>query len=90
MSRGAGKWQRRVLEALEERPALFVVHLLPERFTRSEYVALLRAVNTLERAGRVGVDRYWCWATKPGRVVVRRPGVSVSVDKLLDSQLINI
>lgn len=89
MSRGAGKWQRRVLEALAERPAWFVVHLLPQPFTRSEYVALLRAVGALVQSGRVEVDRYQCWATKPGRIVVRRPGVAVSVDKLLDSHLIN-
>ena len=89
MSRGAGKWQRRILEALEQRPAWFVVSLLPEQFTRAEYVALLRAVGVLEQAGRVEVDRYQCWATKPGRLVVRRPGAAVNVDKIPESHFVN-
>lgn len=90
MSRGPGRWQRLVIEGLERRPAYYVVSLLPEKFTRAQYSALLRAVASLEERGRIEVDRYHCWATKPGRVVVRRPGARVSVDEIPESRFINI
>jgi hypothetical protein len=40
MSRGLGVWQRRLLAALEERPTVSLVDVLPRPYARSQYVAL--------------------------------------------------
>ena len=58
MSRGPGKWQRVVLDALKVKPVFFAgeyfrVRVLGRPLTRPEDVALRRAVRQLERAGLV-------------------------------------
>jgi hypothetical protein len=40
MSRGLGVWRRRLLAALEERPTVSLVDVLPRPYARSQYVAL--------------------------------------------------
>jgi hypothetical protein len=67
MSRGPGKWQRAVLDALEAKPVFFPAArfrvLLGRQLTRPEDVALRRAVRQLERAGLVETALLW-WRDK--------------------------
>lgn len=55
MSRGPGRWQRRILEAVADGP-IYLRDLLPEQYTRSQYSALHRAATTLADAGAIS---YW-------------------------------
>jgi len=80
MSRGAGKWQTLLLDALDRHQAFYAADLLSPGYTRAQYVALLRALNVLERSGVAAVDRYTAWAASGRRVVVRRPGRAVHRD----------
>jgi len=75
MSRGPGKWQRRILARLTHSNTYWLRTLLPRHAGRSEYNALLRAALTLEAAGSILLDRY-CWGATPGtgRTAVRRVG----------------
>jgi len=73
MSRGLGVWQRRLLAALEERPTVSLVDVLPRPYARSQYVALHRAAWSLRGKGKVDIhhaqrkdtcgyaDRSPCW-----------------------------
>src|SRR5262245_51333512 len=71
MSRGPGKWQRRILETLEKNPKA-KLHLRGASY--AETVAITRAARALERAGRCVVVRLWDddhrtvrpWAFAPG------------------------
>ena len=47
MSRGLGRWQRTLIVALEEHPELILTDLLPPGYSRSQYVALHRAAESL-------------------------------------------
>lgn len=58
MSRGPGKWQRLILEAVEEHGAVWVNSLIPANATRSEHVALLRASMQLTRRGMIDSYRW--------------------------------
>lgn len=78
MSRGPGKWQRTALEALERVQAIYVQELLPAEHSRSDYVAMLRAIRSLERAGRISVTRYQHWGLQSGRIVIHCCGTRVS------------
>jgi len=55
MSRGLGVWQRRLLAALEERPTVSLVDVLPRPYARSQYVALHRAAWSLRGKGKVDI-----------------------------------
>jgi hypothetical protein len=55
MSRGLGVWQRRLLAALEERPTVSLVDVLPRPHARSQYVALHRAAWSLRGKGKVDI-----------------------------------
>jgi hypothetical protein len=78
MSRGLGHWQRGILAALERYPAVYLMDLLPRPRTRAQVVALNRAARQLADAGKVETLHWLCRATKPGFVVVTRPGHSVN------------
>lgn len=56
MSKGPGKWQRLILDALERCEWVFVVDLLPEEHTPSDYSAVMRAASVLARQGRLSVS----------------------------------
>jgi len=59
MSRGPGKWERAILDALGQVPAFYLTDLLPTPHTRSQTVALNRAARNLADAGKV---QMWKWA----------------------------
>jgi len=61
MSKGPGKWERAILQALEEVPAFYLTDLLPDPHTRSQTVALNRAARNLCDAGEIELLR---WLTR--------------------------
>ena len=69
MSRGLGVWQRRLLAALEERPTVSLVDVLPRPYARSQYVALHRAAWSLRGKGKVDIHH----AQGKGHMWVCRP-----------------
>jgi hypothetical protein len=69
MSRGLGVWQRRLLAALEERPTVSLVDVLPRPHARSQYVALHRAAWSLRWKGKVDIHH----AQRKGHMWVCRP-----------------
>lgn len=89
MSRGPGKWQRRILELAAEADWFYLIDVMPERHTRSDYVAARRAAWQLKRRGRIdlqwwqGVNRLLA-SRGPYRLVVMRPGAQVP--NLLDAK----
>jgi hypothetical protein len=70
MSRGPGRWQRLLLNTLNERACFYVADLLPAGHSRADRVALFRAAAQLERAGRVVLVYFMCG--RPRVVVARR------------------
>jgi hypothetical protein len=92
MSRGPGKWQRAVLDALEAKPVFFPGQrfrvLLGRALTRPEDVALRRAVRQLERAGLVETAMVWSGdkialaVGKPGAAVDGKPLKELSVARV--------
>lgn len=55
MSKGPGRWQRIILEALESGEEPAISDLLPEGSTRSDYQNLMRAARKLNKQGKVGI-----------------------------------
>jgi hypothetical protein len=95
MSRGPGRWQRAILDALESRPLLLPLsdYFRPALASRSDYRALLRAAHSLEAAGRCDLLRLWSddgpdrrlvlCACRPGHVLKDgRPAKTVSVERV--------
>ena len=80
MSKGPGKWQRVIINALETHQAVYVLSLLPEGYTKSDYSAILRAANSLEAAVKIETDRYQCGMP---RFVAKRPGYHVARDSVV-------
>jgi len=73
MGRGPGKWQRLILdEVVEQRQWRYLIGLLPEDHTMTEYKALWRAADTLWRKGRIEWLNYRCGWRK---VLIGPPGV---------------
>ena len=82
MSRGPGKWQRLILNTLQEQEGVFLCDLLPKkqgsfRVYHTDYSQIERAVRTLEHRKAIAVQRsrkllYPC----PCRVFITRPGVT--------------
>jgi hypothetical protein len=58
MSRGPGKWERAILQALERVPAFYLTDLLPDPHTRSQTVALNRAMRKLADAYKIEIVRW--------------------------------
>jgi len=58
MSKGPGKWQRTILDALETQESVFLRDLLPGNYSSADYSAIHRAANKLLEDGKV-------WITKP-------------------------
>jgi hypothetical protein len=74
MSRGHGKWERAILEALERRATFYLTELLPTPHTRSQVSALNRAARKLANASKIETRRYSCRAEGKGFIMVIRPG----------------
>ena len=77
MSRGAGRWQRGILSALEKHPAVYLMDLLPQPRTRSQVVALNRAARQLASAYKVEIHRWMGRVGFSGFITVARPGYPV-------------
>jgi hypothetical protein len=71
MSKGYGKWERAILEALKCVPAFYLADLLPDPHTRSQTVALNRAARNLFDAGKIETTHEVCGSP---RLSVHRPG----------------
>jgi len=69
VSRGLGVWPRRLLAALEERPTVSLVDVLPRPYARSQYVALHRAAWSLRGKGKVDIHH----SQRKGHMWVCRP-----------------
>jgi hypothetical protein len=82
MSRGPGKWQRAILDALETHEWIFLRDVLPPEHTPSQHRACRRAARQLRTQGRGSLDRLLRpWRLLPadgytlGTMLVLRPGV---------------
>lgn len=53
MSRGAGIWERRILEATEQNEWTTLYDLLPADHTHAQLSAIVRAANQLRRKGMI-------------------------------------
>jgi hypothetical protein len=56
MSRGPGRWQRAILEALEAHDYIFLWHILPRGHTRGQRFACHRAAQRLAKKGLVTLE----------------------------------
>jgi hypothetical protein len=85
MSRGPGRWQRLILEALGRWECFYLRAVLPAGDTRSDRLAVVRAANRLAAQGRLWMDTYGGLTHYPieatGRVVVSRPDVVPTHDR---------
>jgi hypothetical protein len=72
MSHGPGKWQRKILEALQEREGFYLREVAGD--SRSEYSAFHRAACTLYGMGRIEILRYTAGACGYNKVFIRRAG----------------
>lgn len=80
VSRGPGKWQRAILDALTEHDYFYLIDLLPVEYDRNEYKALYRAAYQLYRAGKIGMQCFTFGTTYGGsRLCITRRGVSFNV-----------
>jgi hypothetical protein len=61
VSKGPGKWERAILEALDSAPAFYLSDLLPMPHTRAQIVALNRAARNLADAGKIATCH---WLTR--------------------------
>jgi len=99
MSRGPGKWQRLILDAVDENGWCVVCDLLPEDAKHAQVSAINRAAHTLADAGEV--DLFWrsrqTTTTNPrsyrGRcsptvVVVMKPGTEAPIQTYQDGEMI--
>ncbi len=63
MSRGLGRWQQVILNALTETPGMLLRALLEQECgqapTRAEYSVLYRAATLLAKQGQCVVERVW-------------------------------
>jgi hypothetical protein len=80
MSRGPGRWQRLILEALGRWECFYLRAVLPPGDTRSDRLAVVRAAQGRLRMDTVGrLSHYPIEAT--GHVVVSRPAVVPTHDR---------
>jgi hypothetical protein len=74
MSRGPGRWQRSIVGALADRPAVWLRDLLPRQYSASEYQALYRAARRLSNRGTIAL---WSGGFSHSRLVLAKPGYQV-------------
>jgi hypothetical protein len=74
MSRGFGKLQRVIMQALEQHVAFFARDLLPLEPTRAQQQALQRAICTLHDNGKIAIGRWYGRHPSGGHVVIYRYG----------------
>jgi len=84
MSKGFGVKQRQILAEVEKRPlGFYLIELLPEKHTESEYQSLFRAFNNLYRGGHLNaiVYMYGPRQYQFGRVLIYKPGLARPVNR---------
>jgi hypothetical protein len=77
MSRGPGKWQRIIINALKQEPAVYLMDLLLDHcrhHKHKQYVALHRAAVTLWKKGRIAMSTYEFGVGSWARVLLHRAG----------------
>ena len=74
MSKGPGKWERAILQALEQAAAFYLTDLLPVPHTRSQTVALNRAARKLEDTGKIEIARWMFAGGGYGYLTIFRAG----------------
>jgi hypothetical protein len=57
MSRGPGRWQRAILDALQAQDYISLWYILPRGHTRGQRFACRRAAQRLAQQGRVTIER---------------------------------
>jgi hypothetical protein len=81
MSRGHGKWERLIMQTLDQREAFYLLELFPpgrapwEHRSDLRIRALRRAARNLGNAGKV--RRFYDSRDRQRRLVIARPGVGV-------------
>src|SRR5262245_28482180 len=73
MSRGPGKWQRAILEALQTREQFYLTEILPEPTAATQsrrafghmQMAALRAAQRLAAQGRIVLNATRRWTNRP-------------------------
>jgi hypothetical protein len=58
MSKGPGKWQRAILERLDQVDYFYLMELLPIDYYRTDYKALHRAAYQLAKTGKINIQRF--------------------------------
>ena len=59
MSKGPGKWQKLILEAVTKKGGqIYLIDLLPPSFTESQYQAAYRAAATLAKSKEIAIMIY--------------------------------
>lgn len=58
MSKGYGTKQRMILEKVKELKAFYLADILPWNYQAKDYQSLYRAAVTLEKAGKIAIDRH--------------------------------
>ena len=81
MSKGHGRIQRTVLDELGQVEYVWLLDLLPESYTQSEYMSLYRAMNSLQAAGLIQTWKYV--QKRRGRILISRPGLELPQDRPL-------
>jgi hypothetical protein len=74
VSKGHGKWERAILDALDGVTAFYLIDLLPEKHSRAATVALNRAARNLHAAGKIEIVPWLPAAGEPGYLTVYRKG----------------
>jgi len=74
MSRKLGRWQRRILAALEAHPIVYLRDLLPKDRPQSHYQALYRAAHSLAASGKIAI---WQGGLSRPMLKLARLGVDV-------------
>jgi hypothetical protein len=77
MSRGPGRWQQAILQALGQWECFYLRAVLPPGHTRSDQLGVVRAAHRLAAQGRLRIETYGGLSeypiTETGRVVVSCP-----------------
>ncbi len=96
MSRGPGRWQRAILDALTASEWILLCDVLPPGPTRAQLLACRRAANRLEAQGLVqtrALTRRLVRGLTPeqrkqvGETILLRPGVELDRDRIYQERI---
>lgn len=84
MSKGLGKKQQAIMGILQYKRAVYLQDILPQRFTRAEYVAMWRAALSLEKKGMIKIQRF---CTGKDKNLITLPGVFIDRNEFIRGDL---